>query len=507
VKRQPGRVQSLAPLLVALPIVVHAAFVLPQFDGLYGQDPYAYYSYAVGPLRDSLIAGNPLPPFYWPPGYPILVALLSFVVGTAPLAGQLVSVAGGALVAIFTLLLAREVWVTDGDRSPVPWLAGLIAGFAGQLWQSSVVVMADTTGLAAVTLALWALVRYGATAAGSRLGGLPWLASAAAAMAWGILTRWANLIVAVPGAAYGLVALSYRRWRSALLHAAVATAIALAILSPVLGPAFDTLTGTDGDAAVFSVNIAVITWHPLNAFHRTFVHTDGYLEYPRANLLFYGLAPAHRAYFTPLVALFLPLGLWTVLRRRSLPALLIVVGWPALAFVMLVGMPWQNFRFALTFLPPLAIMAAIGVDTAFRAAGKRGKYVVAVLLVGGLLWMAHGGQALTRQFITRKNANVHVVEWVEETIPTRARLLTFSITSAFGQYSRLEALDLYNLDREQIAAMVASDRPTYVLLDVPATQRQWEGRAPWENFVWLRDVAGISEVGELGGYTLYAVDG
>lgn len=496
-----------APVMVALPIVVHAAFVLPQFDGLYGQDPYAYHSYAVGPLRDSLLAGSSLPPFHWPPGYPLIVALLALVVGTSPLAGQLVSVAGGAMVAISTSLLAREVWASDEDRSSVPLLAGLVAGLTGQLWQSSVVVMSDTTGLAAVTLALWALARYGATDPGGQPGRLSWLVAAAAAMAWGILTRWANLIAAVPGAAYGLVAVSRRPRGSALVHTAVAAVITLAILGPVLGPAFETLAGVDGDTAVFTVDLAVVTWHPLNAFRRAFVNTDGYLEYPRANLLFYGLAPAHRAYFTPLVALFLPAGLWTLLRRRSLPALLLVIGWSAVAFVVLVGLPWQNFRFTLAFLPPLAIMAAIGVDTLFRAAGRRGKYVVAMLLVGGLFWMGHGGWSLTRQFIARKDATVRVVEWVEQTIPANARLLTFSITTAFGHYSRLEAFDLYHLDREQITAMITSDRPTYVLLDVPGTRRQWEGRAPWENFAWLRDVAGISSIGELGGYTLYEVGG
>jgi len=56
--RFAGTMRLAAPAVVALPIVVHAASVLPHFDGLYGQDPYAYYAYAVGPLRDSLIAGN-----------------------------------------------------------------------------------------------------------------------------------------------------------------------------------------------------------------------------------------------------------------------------------------------------------------------------------------------------------------------------------------------------------------------------------------------------------------
>lgn len=59
-----------------------------SFDGLYGQDPYAYHNYAVGPLRDSLLALAPPPPFHWPPGYPYLVALASFLVGVTPRPGS-----------------------------------------------------------------------------------------------------------------------------------------------------------------------------------------------------------------------------------------------------------------------------------------------------------------------------------------------------------------------------------------------------------------------------------
>src|SRR3954447_22455836 len=103
---------------VALDVLLVLALAVPAgglalrrgFDGLYGQDPYAYYDYAVGPLRTALLHLSPPPPFFWPPGYPLFVALASLVVGIAPQAGQLVSLTCGALAAVFTLRLAREVW-------------------------------------------------------------------------------------------------------------------------------------------------------------------------------------------------------------------------------------------------------------------------------------------------------------------------------------------------------------------------------------------------------------
>src|ERR671939_361586 len=161
-QREREIVLSLAlAALVAAPAAGIAA--LRGFDGLYGQDAYAYFDYATASVRDSILHLKPLEAFFWPPGYPLLVALVSLAVGPLPLAGQMVSLAMGALVPVFTALLA----------------GGMVA-VCGQLWQSGIVVMADTTGLALATVSAWALARY------ARAGHLGWLAVASAALAWAI---------------------------------------------------------------------------------------------------------------------------------------------------------------------------------------------------------------------------------------------------------------------------------------------------------------------------------
>src|SRR5438067_10074917 len=81
-----------------------------QFDGLYGQDAYAYFDYGTGSVRQSILHLAPLAAFFWPPGYPVLVALVSLVIGPVALAGQVVSLLMGALVPVLTALLVREVW-------------------------------------------------------------------------------------------------------------------------------------------------------------------------------------------------------------------------------------------------------------------------------------------------------------------------------------------------------------------------------------------------------------
>jgi len=99
-----------------------------RFDGLYGQDPFAYYAYAVGPLRESLAHGRPLPPLYWPPGYPLLIIVVASLIGTTPFAGQVVSLLAGAAVPTLTAWLAWEVIGKSQDDIWTPALAGLLAG-------------------------------------------------------------------------------------------------------------------------------------------------------------------------------------------------------------------------------------------------------------------------------------------------------------------------------------------------------------------------------------------
>src|SRR5260370_18931279 len=182
-------------LLLALLLAVPAAALTIRygFDGLYGQDAYAYFDYATGSVRQSIQQFKPLAAFFWPPGYPLLVALTSFVLGPSPLAGQVVSLVMGALVPVLTALLVRELWPED---VPLALLAGALVALCGQLWQSSIVVMADPTGLALATLGGFALARYG------RQGHLAWVLVAPAALAYATPGRRIYRLVRVPFAAY-----------------------------------------------------------------------------------------------------------------------------------------------------------------------------------------------------------------------------------------------------------------------------------------------------------------
>jgi hypothetical protein len=495
----------LLPLAVILPTAALAAG--GSFDGLYGQDAYAYFDYASGPLRRALLALSPPPPFFWPPGYPLLVALLSLPLGPIPLAGQLVSLLAGGLVPVFTALLAREVMAERGRAAQmapaglaaVPLVAGLLTAFNGQLWQSSAVVMADTTGLALATLGAWALARYG------RDGHATWLVAAAAALSFATLSRWIYGLVAVPCGLYVLTVLRRRGLGAALAHGALAVLAACLIQSPVLVPALLSLLAPGGEPPPFVGSFQVYSWNPANAARDEFVTADGYLRYRLPNGLYYALTPAHWYFLTPLLAPLILPGLWVVARRRSVAPLLLVGGWAATVYAFHAGAPWQNFRFVLAALPPLAILAALGLGQVRSLVGARGNRLLTFGLAFGLAAMASGGVHLTRFFVERQRDHLAIVEWVEAHAPADGRLLTFNLTQTFRHAGHLETLELYALEPPALADLLADERPTLLLLDVANAESQWRDGPPGRSYRWLRDVPGLTPLSRWEPYTLFRV--
>jgi 4-amino-4-deoxy-L-arabinose transferase-like glycosyltransferase len=482
-----------------------AVLALTRFDGLYGQDSFAYFHYATGPLRQALARGQLPPPFFWPPGYPLLIAAMSGVVGVTPIAAQIVSVAAGAAVPAFTILLARELGTDETAGSPqarhrwlpVSLLAGLMVAVTGQLLQSSLVVMADTLGLAAATAGAWALARY------RRTGALRWLLLCALAFAWAILTRWIYALVAVPAAIWGLTLLRGRSRGIALLRGAGAAVVGIVVLAPTVIPAVVGLMR--GGNAPFAGDLQVYSWSPLNALQATFTTGDGQLVYRLPTGLYYALAPGTWWYFSPLLAALIAPGIWAVVRQKRIPAFGFLVAWAAIVLAFHAGAPWQNPRFALAYLPPLAILAAVGYDQLRRASHTQVRRAAAAWLVGGLALAAAGSAVLTQEFIERKQNDVAIVRWANGLAPLDGQLLAFGLTATFQEYGRLQTLDLSEVSTERIGALLGDGRPTLLLVDVNALERQWTGRAPWERYHALLAAPGLTPLGSRGGYTLFAV--
>jgi hypothetical protein len=175
-------------------------------------------------------------------------------------------------------------------------------------------------------------------------------------------------------------------------------------------------------------------------------------------------------------------------------------------FAFHAGAPWQNFRFTLAYLPPVAILAASGLLFAWRALSPRLRPLVALCAVAGLVLTMGAAVRLVERFIDTKDQELTLVRWVQAQTPQNAQLFSFGPTLAFRHYSSLPTFDLYDVSPADIHSILGAPAPDYVLVDTNSLQTQWVGQAPSTNFLMLQALPGLSELGSSEGYTLYRVD-
>jgi 4-amino-4-deoxy-L-arabinose transferase-like glycosyltransferase len=486
-------------LLGALALTLYAlSSALLRFDGLYGQDPYGYYGYAL--QVEQSIRSLQLPPwYYWPMGYPLLVAAGFALAGAAPLAAQSVSMAAGAGVVVLTWALCRALLRQEGllaEARAGAVVAGLVALACGQLWQWSVTIMADAPALCWACLAAWALVRY------ARELRWRWLALCAAGLAFALTTRWVYGLLAGPLAAYWLVAV----WRladggarrAALRHLLAGALLGLALLAPQLLV-----------SAAYPQGIVahqwLTGWSPLNALRSSFVTVDGRAEYPLPVALFYARAAASPRFMAPPLTVLLVLGLLGIVRLRLWRTGALALGWGGLMYAFLSGIPYQNMRFALALLPPAAVVAGTGYALAAgRMPGRWRLALIAWVALGVGVGLFYSAGVLGEQ-ARRKDADLAVARWAAAQVAPGAHVLAFEITLTLRHYTALDVHELFDATPADLEMLSDDERPLYVLVDVADLREQWQGRPPERNYRWLRQGPGLDQLGRMGAYTLFRV--
>ena len=465
--------------LFALSLALRVAFAV-GFDGLYGQDPYAYYNYAQT-LRLSL--GQSLPAFFWPLGYPALLALGFTLFGQSAITAQAISLFLGALLAPMIYVMARQI----GTRSMGACAAALIMTFCGQAIQSSFVVMADIPALFWSILSALLLLHYLHTYQRR------WLWLAALTLAVACVTRWLYLVlIPVWGAAllsnwHGL------RWRETLSAGFAAALILLPQMAVSLHSPYPVLD-----------HAWVEGWSPANYLRSEFNNVDGHFAYDQINAQFYA-HPYTDAYFlAPIFTPFMVVGLWSIRRKRLY--LLLLLGWGVLPYLFLAGIPYQNIRFPLIVMPAVAFLAGIGLEALLGH--RRRVLLFAGILIIGLVWMFSAAKPMLAVFVANQTRDKTSVQWALQTIPAQARLYTFELTEPFKAYSSFEVHELYNETPDTLSAEFAASYPqaSYLYVNVWTIENQWKGRELQTVFHWLRDAVGLQYLDRSGNYLLFRIE-
>lgn len=487
-----GRDAWIAAGLFAVALGVRALILaLFPFDGLYGQDAYAYFGYAEA-ARAGLMHGQPLPAFFWPSGYPLHVVALSAIVGMKPIAAQSVSVIAGALIAPLTFALTREALLPIDPRRArrAGMVAGLMVALAAQLMVSSLSIMSDATGLAWATASAWLTLRHARTLRASTL------ALAAFTLSIAVITRWVFAWLAFPWTACVLLAWWHNRSSIGLRRAIALALVAVAVGGLIVGAQLSSGGSHTGD-------LQVVGWDPANALRNKVINVDGAFEYPLPIGLYYARPLLDPDFLFPLLAPVWLIGLWS-LGRAPVSARALLMGWPLVIYAFLAGIAWQNPRFSLALFPPLAMWVGIGFDEVWcnRSTWRHGLLgLVVVAWIGMLMWSVREMSV----FVERKNLDLARARHVAAQLPRGARVITFGLTLTLQRYTGLDAVEIYAETPDTLKDQVCRDSVAYVYLDVGNVEQQWAGLVPAVNYQWLRDTPGLRRVDQFEGYTLFKV--
>lgn len=465
-----------------------------QFDGLYGQDSFAYYDFAIQ-LLDFARSGSAPGPFYWPLGYPLLLSVGFAVFGTSANTGQLLSILMGALLPALVFILARQVNIGYSGALT----AGMTMLVCGQALQSSMVLMADIPALFWATTSAIALFRYLDKQKRS------WLAFASAALALAADSRWLYLALALPWSLAVLIHWKRQRSRQqAASDAAVVLLAGLLILMPQF--VYDRFNPQAGLSHPW-----VQSWSPTNAARTTFDNVDGHFEYAQPNLLFYARPLYDPVYLSPLMLPFALSGLCTLFWLKRWFATALVVGWLLLPYLFLVGIPYQNIRFPLVSFPAVTLLVGLGIDSLLKLRPRRVR--LAAALISAMILLAgwgHGavqGYALTTTFIQNQQRDKNIVQWANENVPPGAQLYTFGLTLTFQHYTTLDVYELYYETPSTLNQRWRRGEDDYLIINVSNVENQWKDRIPSITYHWLRDARGLIRMGSRDGYTLFRVRG
>lgn len=504
-------VKATAFLLFLIALAIRIFFILRnQFDGLYGQDSYAYYDYALA-LSSSVMHGTVLPPFFWPIGFPALVALATLIVGPSPVAGQAVSLVTGSLVAPLGFLITRQV-ATEGAsasnsrsvgiRDVASFTTGLILATGGQLVQSSVVVMSDAAALFWTTFSAYVLLRY--------LQGYRerWLMLAAIALSMAIVTRWvyAGLIPV-----WGLVLLFEhvrgRAIRLPIRPLATACLMGVVVLSPQL-----VLSSTD-PAPVLG-HSWLVGWNPLNALSQTIDNVDGHFAYALPVGVFYAQTGFHPGYISPVLTILLLAGAYAVARQanRFPTGAVLLLGWVVIEYGFVAGIPYENFRFGLAYLLPLAVLVGVGAQSLYLFLGSHGipskavSRTLALVLVAGLGWNLFWTGHPLEIILDIKRGELRIIDLLHDRVASGATIVAFGPTLSIQHYTSLRAVDLSEQTPDALRSLAGESNRLYLIVDISNLETQWRGRSPSLNFEFLVTHFESHRLDQVGNYTLFALD-
>lgn len=466
-------------LLLLIPLAIMGCLRLAGFDGMVGQDGYAYVDYARA-IRAWISGGAHPGAFIWPPGYPLSGAILSFTGISVPLSMQLVSTLSlsGTLIVIGRML--KMIYPNESVQRIFYYFLqfGL---FAPYFFRNGMVSTSDMLASFMVSACIYYGYAYTIHQRGT------YLMMAAFAFSFGTLVRYPVAVVLTPVVLY----LIYRWMRSVkMVHLAV-------ILIPLAIILIYRLFNEDA-SSLFS-HRAIRSWQFSNFVARSFYTSEGFKQHFLPSGLFV-LSPFFHPGFIWAGFIFLLLAVKAKQFTRGLWFFAIL---PYLTFAcFLAGYPDQNPRHLLVVFPIVLLICYFGFGQVcrFPLIRKFNKPVFIVLLLLQLLLSA---RAFRASFL-RNALEQKIAERIKVLQGEAAVRVLYGFDTDIAVASRGIPFEVRNLFKEEYAGF---ERGALVLFNEKKLSGQWKGKNPMINWEKLKQDYRLTPLESFdGGWTLFKIE-
>lgn len=446
------------------------------FDGLFGQDAWAYLGRARELAADISGLRWPSNEFFWPSGYPAVVAVASLVGATAQAWAQWVPLLLGAVSVPLCGALAEALFVGSGHVAAAAML------LSGQHILSSTAAMSDVPALFWLLLAAWAMV--------TARGRPAWTALWGAALGAAIATRWAAVVMAPGMLVWWWFELRGRRMRG-LAAAAPWCAGALVVVPQLIL----SWTRPAGLATGWAVD-----WHVRNAVMRTFESVDGTQTYSWWQGLFYALPLTHPAFVPSLLVVVGVVGVPALVKTRPQAAAFVGL-WAGCGWLLFAGAPFQNFRFGLVYAAAAVLMACAGWVR--LRAGSLGQKRVAVAALGVSLALMLVWTVRTPQRHMRYVRGLQMAaEQVDGALPEGAVVWAHGLTAELRQRFGRDARELHQADADAVVESAGGGRSVFWLVDRNKVRGQWSAMPLGRTVAGVEKRCVLTPIGRFGAYRL-----
>ncbi|HWE64155.1 MAG TPA: hypothetical protein VHB98_20790, partial [Chloroflexota bacterium] len=214
---------------------------------------------------------------------------------------------------------------------------------------------------------------------------------------------------------------------------------------------------------------------------------------------------------------FLCTGLLVMCRSRApgplgpaRPLLLLLLAWWLAPALYLTGVPFESARFTLIYMPPLAILEAIGLAAAARwwpAPGRTAAWLACALALLGLGILALDARDPLAALARGKAADLAAVQWLTTHVPDHASIATFGLTLTLYHEGNLQARHWQLADLSAVTPAglrrLAQTGRLVVVANEANLRAQWRGLPPETALLWLQDHVRLRRMTSAGGYTIW----